>query len=96
VYCGRSWGFDLYLNYTLDFLGCIDGCAIWNESPENWQCVGVDFAPGNYGPDGKHSQCYYKWQTGQDYTSFYLVDGAKLESGIQTTTTVESYKEHSP
>jgi hypothetical protein len=63
LFCGVEWFVDtLFLNYTVDFDGCIDACAIWNLNMTVF-CVGVTWFQGTFGPGGEvsGSQCYYKW-----------------------------------
>ena len=86
IYCTTTFSYnDLYINYTIDFLSCIDGCATWNAVPGNTPCVGVSYAPGNYGPDISQSQCYYKWALANEQ-SYSLTDSAVLVSGVENTT----------
>lgn len=57
---------DLFLNYTHDFISCVNSCAIWNQNPilvKGGRCLGIAWADGNFGPLGEAggSQCYLKW-----------------------------------
>jgi hypothetical protein len=52
----------MHLNFTIDFLSCINGCAEWNTNSE-YTCFGVVWESGNYGPKGVEGgcQCFYMW-----------------------------------
>jgi hypothetical protein len=85
--CGVNFNFnDIFLNYTLDYRSCIDGCAVWNTNSTE-VCVGIGYAPGNYGPSGVQggSQCFYKWQMPGLGTYTPGIDSARLQIDAQTT-----------
>jgi hypothetical protein len=70
----------LYLNHTLDFQGCMNGCAMWNTN-STVPCVGVSYIGGIFGPKGDAggSQCFYKWRMIGLGSGDVLSDSARLQ-----------------
>jgi hypothetical protein len=80
LFCDTSydWTKILSINYTIDFLTCMDQCVAWNVNMAQ-KCVGVTWAEGQFGPDGAvaGSQCYFYWAT----TGSVAVPGQRQDSG---------------
>jgi len=97
IYCGINWAFgDLYISYTPDFMTCVENCAKWNENTNNTVCLGIAYAPQNYGPDESQFECYFKWEL-QNASSFSLVDSAilvpaKTQNGTVNTSHFQANK----
>ena len=70
----------LQITYTIDFVSCINDCAIWN-TQKSQKCMGVGWANGEYGPDGVEggSGCYFFWVMVGNGVPYVDYDSAKLQ-----------------
>ena len=73
------WSDSLYLDHTVNFDACMNGCAEWNLN-NNVSCIGVSYIGGIFGPAGEAggSQCFYKWRMLGPASLDVLSDSAQL------------------
>jgi len=74
------WNDSIYVNYTVDFDACMDGCAQWNLNNNTEVCVGVSFID-SFGPGGDAGgrECIYKWRMLEPGSPDVLSNSAQLQ-----------------